>query len=759
MTVPAYTVYSNHPRLFFRDTEKATLQTRIANAAGWKTTWDSIVVPQATTYKGYSAATLVVTSDPHQRLMVLSMVGYLTETGRPANGYKDKAILGAVYLAGVPDDQQPTNYRNRVLGLAIPLDILYDDMTTTERNTISAELLIQCDRCTAGTQRMDGIGGLDQMCQMAGALAGFGHGSYNWQSRLTEAMQFFYGVGEDTNGGHIHFARYTHSDGGSWKGAYYTGLDDWGVLWNILFMTKATNVDAITAEAYWCNKVWEWMVWAEYTGGTDKDIEAQTDTSRTSTPKFQWELRWMLSNLIGFYPTTEGSKALAWLYNTCNAQGTPSANDIVFDIVFWDKAAVTATAPKSLAAPPAHKRLFQPPGIFYYRKAATAGTTWEYDDDVVFRMKCRKWYELNHRHLSSGATQIRWKGDRLLLAPAGFYDDYGSAHHDNAYQRSWLQSLVPLIQDTSQVYQRYSVTLAWDGGQQYKKWNGTSDADNIWNVVNDAGGLAWLRTESSSIVQDSVAGTFFVASFAEAYRKTYTDTQWVTGCKSKVICIPPSVANGLTYPAFLVYIRVSKANPTLPVIIPLHAPAAITTTAYGAYWLGYHGEGKLWVDLRTVGDYTLTNVPIGTIDANGWGSTQFVIPGTSDNYKPTKAATSRHWPDIKQSSLYVAKAAPSATEDYVFLFMPTAAGDTIPARTWVTDGAEPNYYGITLGTETYLIHRSQDLAVFGSPDTTPPAEVTSLAVAARDKALLATWTDPADADFSHVHVYYRTSAI
>lgn len=771
MTIPAYTIYGNRPRVFFRDTDKTSLTARTNDTAGWKTLWDNTIIPAANNYKTKTAAQNVQINDPHTRAMVLAFAGWIEETGRPAGGYKDIAIRDAVYLSGLSDAVEPTFGRDRVIALALAMDILYADMTSTERNTVAGELVQQIDRMTVrDDERIDGWSTIDQMCALAGALAGYGHGTHDWQSRITRSLDHWYGSAGDT-AGRMDFSRYVSADGGHWYGGTYLYLRLFGELWFAWVLSKGTTIDVWTTESAWLSRIWEAIIWDGYTGGTDADHFVTEDSSKMSGTKFHVQQRYAFGILATKYPTpnsTEGGRHLHWLFNTWNAFDSPYADNQIFDVIFFDRASVTAVAPKNGTPVPASARLFQAPGKFYVRKSALGGTDWEYDDSVVGRVESLKYYDTGHNHLSAGGTMISFKGDRVLLAPGGHYDSYASQHHVGAYQRSWLHSLVPIVYDPAETYHRYTVAMPSDGGQHFKRYTGThGTASSPWNVyemLHDAGGEAWLRTRTLTHTHNA-AGDFLVADIEPGYRKFYTDVSRCTSLKVKWLWIYPSAANGLPYMALLWFARIAKREQSHRTMIPLHASQAWTSTAYGAHSLGYRSVGKLWVDVRSKSSYTLTIRPPGTpLDVNGYGPNQFRIPIGSDtttNYKPSVAGNSRENADLEKNSLFVEKSTRSQVEDYVMLLMPTAAADSEPVtgRAWITDGAEPNWYGITIGSETWMIHRSEDLCVFGgSADTTPPAEVTGHGTVARDRRLLVSWTDPADADLAKVRVYKRTSA-
>lgn len=789
MTVPAHNVTAGHPRVFFRASEKTALTARTNDTSGWKTLWDGDITTDANNFKAQADSTLGATSNPHLRWMLLAFYGYIEETGRPVNGYKDKAIKAAIWLANANPPNPSNSYERYILiGLAAVFDICFDDMTTTEKNTLASEIIeIGNNMSNNPVERMHGWSGNDQTCALIGALAVHGYSTFATQAQalLTKALNFLWGTGTGADAGRLELARYQYTGGGAEKGGMYFQLGIWCELWALWVMSKGTDHDAWTAETAWAKKIWEWVLWTQYRGGASDDPEAHGDTNKASAPKFFVELRWLLAMLADRFPNpdgTQGGQQLRWLYDRYDSFDSPNGENAIYDVIFLDRATVTAVEPKNATTPAARQKLFSPPGIFFFRGAATADDSWDYDKAITYRESARRWYWLGHFHLDSGALQIVHKGDVLTQAPAGYYDltQGSTGHYNNALLRSWTQSGVPLVFQSGETYHLYSTVSANDGGQQYRKYVDAvktwSDPGDVFRMQNDGGGLAWLRCESFT-KQDFVgAGSaaspeavFTVANIRYGYKKLYTDGHKLPICEVKTLYIRPTAANGLTYPCVIRYYRIQKTDEDWVVTIPWHTYQAITTTAYGAHWTGYNSAaslspaGKLWCDIRSVGSYTLTNATPGSLDTNGWGADQWKIPqGGSTNYKPLVAAKDRLKPDVKRHSLYVSQTTPTQEEHYVFQLATTDAADSQPATigaAWISDVSQPDYYGKTIGTTTYLIHRTQALAVVGTPDTTAPAETTGLALAPRSAALLATWTDPADSDLAEIVVEYRTAAV
>jgi len=515
-------------------------------------------------------------------------------------------------------------------------------------------------------------------------------------------------------------------------------------------------------------KMWQWNIWSGWTGSVDHDLDALGDVAKLSGTYFHFVQRQVYAILADRFPNNdslEGGYMMRWLFERWDDLDTPYADSCVWQIIHMDRAALTERHPKDATTVPAQSRLFYPPGIYYGRWAPAAQADWDYDQSCVIRISACKWYYLGHQHQVAGAAMIHFKGDRILQSPAGIYSDYGDSHHMNAYQRSWLSSLVPLVHDPAATYLRYGTVTANDGGQQWKKspTDNRSDPLRLYWMLNDGGGEHWLRTRTFTKPLDDAPTTmtFLCADIEPGYRKKSTDEARCTTLETKYLIIWPSATNGLTWPAILYYARIVKADSSWRTQIPLHSYNAFTATAYGAHTTGYHGLGKLWVDIRNAAAYTKLIVTPGTpLDGNGYGPDQFRIHGDGDdNWKPARSANTRELPDLCRHSMYVEKTTKVTQEDYVMLLMISAIGDSepVPARSWLAD--DPDWYGITLGADTYRVHKTQELAVHGSPDSTPPGEVTDLGLAARSGALLSTWTDPVDADFDHCLVYRRTSAI
>lgn len=788
MPIPTYSIYQGespdnkpHPRLFWRHIDKADYTARKDNTSSWKTLWDSVIIPSANSKKAQSDATIGGSSQVLSNMAILCMTGWLLETGVPGGGYKAKAISAAIYLAGLADGTGPDK-RERTLAMAMVFDALFDDLTTAQKNTLASELMTQCDLMSFRTDEyMDGHTGNDQMCQAAAALAVHGWGAFAAQARLDESMDCFYG-GPTRGPGEARFEmpRWEKSDGGSEKGGWYTYLGSWCELFMMWFLGKATSLNPWgtgawpNGEGVWASKVWEFILWQQL-GGQFDDREIVGDQDAIDAPKFQWEHRLFLSILAGKYQnaaTDKGGQMMWHIHqNVWDTYDSDDAMKQVWDFIFIDRGAVTALDPESASPVPSTKRLFQPPGLFYFRdvKRGSGHNKWSPNNALQFRFEGRRHYDIGHTHLGAGSFAAYFKGEPLVLSPCGIYDAFNSIHHKHWFQRTCGQSFAPYIIDPAAEYKRWSETVDNDGGQHFKKYSNTSTPGNVYKMQNDgpvdlAHGhhVGWLRTAEFSKPLDNADFIFLFEDIKPAYQKDYLLAGPASLVETKWMIIYPTAANTLNWPAVLFYCRIIKNVSSFQTGIPIHMRSTVQSAAYGFTGMTHFGTGKMWMDIRNVGGYSVSINSEGTPpDANGYGPNQFRFRGSGTNRPPNEGANSRKTPGLKRYSIWWEKAAGNVQDDYVALLMFGDAGDSepVPGRAWVTDGADPNNYAITLGSVTYAISRLSKSAALGGTDTTAPAVPTGLALTPAPISLIANWTDPADQDLSKIIIEARTSAI
>jgi hypothetical protein len=537
-------------------------------------------------------------------------------------------------------------------------------------------------------------------------------------------------------------------------------------------MSKATTWDGWTAHSSWVTKIWEELLW-HYKGGDSPDLMGMGDMYRSSE-LLKREMRWAYCMLAQRNSATEAGQMTRWLFERWNdLEPTAWAPSRIFDVILLDRGAITELAPQDASSVPSTSRLFAPPGVYYGRKAKRGGSIddWDLDDVATVRISARNRYYSGHPHLDAGSMALSVRGDMVCLTPSGKFCT-GQPSWYEGYCRTWMQSWCPLIYDPAETYywQLPSRTHINDGGQHWRIYRDatlpsrTYDPATAYKMQNDLSGEAWIRARTFQQVASGSDYSFLYADIADAYKRDYDSPLRCPILEMRYLVIWPTSANGLYWPAVLYYARMRKRDTSFETRIPVHSASAWTTTGYGAHTLGYNGVGKLWVDVRDIGAYTLTVQGPGTISGD-FGSTQFMAPWNTGNFPPDEDGSLKAQEEqfLKTHTLYMAKTTREEEERYVALCLLSEAADSEPAasRAWVTDSAQPDWYGVTLGTQTYLVHRTlpQCWVGSGAPDTTPPGEVSSHAATARALAILSTWTDPVDADLAELRVRYRTSEI
>jgi len=789
MTVPAFTVYTGetpdfkaHPRLLFRHVDKAALTARTNSTAGWKNEWDMITPREAwrvgCVVDEYMGNPIDIISqdgtgsgsinNAYSKTLAMAFWGWIEETGRTANGATDTAIDAVIWavdnVTGL--DKTESRIREMLQVAAVVYDICYDQMTVSERQKVAGFIVGLANWIIpklSPLDNIDGHSGINATCTLLGLLAAYNNPSYasTIADQLDDVLQYLFGTTDLI--GRLSYPRLCFTDGHTEKGHHYIYYGFWCELIAIWAMTKATSWNGFVAESAWTSKVWEELLW-HCKGGSVIATQGMGDMYRYDPP-FGWDMRWGTTILAAMNSASENGRMEKWLFDQWEATNPHVWGATrVFDVIFLDRANIAALHPKDASPSPSTSRLFTKPGVYYGRKAkrGSSYSSWDIDNIATIRISARGRYYSGHAHLDAGSMNLSVKGDIVCLTPAGVYDGAGTTlSHYNGYTRSWLQSWVPLIYNSSEEFrwQNGSTVSINDGGQQWKLYAAYTpiestryDSGSAWHMYNDAGGEAWMRCREFSKVEETVdSHTFLFANIADAYKLYNTSSLKCPILEVKYLVIWPNASNGLYWPAVLYYARIKKQTASWPVKIPVHTATSWTATSYGAHTVGYQGVGKLWIDIFNKSAQTVTIRPYSS-------STRYIAPWNSAPYQPQDAKGSE-LPFETKSMLTIGKTAPSEEEHYVVLSMLSEADDPEPAqsRQWITDA---NWYGITLGSVDYRISKTLKTCSVGGggPDTTPPGEVSSFLATAKNRGILVTWTDPADADLKDVMIKCRTSA-
>jgi hypothetical protein len=762
--ITSYTVYANHPRLWFRDTDVSAITARTNSGSSWQAFWDGTLVPGAASIESTQAFSTIAANDSvSEKMYLLALTGRIDSIS--AN--KTKAIGLANYLAanwGTVGAEAKWS----LIAMAQCFDILYADLTGSDKTTIGNAILAACDSMRYATDEyVHGTTSGQQMAQLIGSVAI--HGDVSGAStRIDEALGWFYG---STPGGRAAFEtlRYYGANGGLGKGTWYSSFDGRYELYAIEAIAHAFSAIAQDSVAYdpyvdetWIAKIGEWMLNVMIRG--DLDYWAIGDTFRTSNPFYHVSLRHVLSILV----TRGGTfrKQIRWLHDTLQSKtaslGQSAHYERAAEIVFWDPADASNASvhPKDAGTPISKARLFSPPGFFVGR------SSWDYPNACIIALDAPERYFRGHGHLSHGGIGITVKDDTVLLPSTGLYNTsdsaalFGGTHHRYWLQQSIAHSGVVLVDDGVTTHSNYAsnnaltVYPSGKGGQLWKRVSTKRTPSDVNEMRNDNGGLAWL-IGSISMISSDATHSFIVRENRRAYQEQYTDqgtaAERVLSCEVKDLIIwdvPP-------WPIVLRMARVKSRLASFKKRDQWHFARSPVLTSTRCSALGYRQTGKIVIDYYQPENLTFDTFGGGGTDGNGYAINQFNYDNA--NHPPANAANSRHQPDLGTYRMEVYPFVPTQENWMTCLLMPMAATDSPVAYTWFETAL---YIGVSISGRQFSIHKTASLAQIDASDTTPPGIVTGVAcdTGPANGAITASWNASPEADLANYRLYYRTHA-
>ena len=765
MPVTSYTVYSNRPRLFFRDTDVATITTRTNTSSQWQDTWDNIIIPNASSIESTQSHSTIASNDNvANKAMTLSLTGLIDSI----SGNKIKAIGLAEYIAANLSTIGASE-KWALLAMAYIFDLLYADMTGTQRTNVGTGILTLCDSMRYDiNEYIHGTTNGEQMAQLLGALTIHGHTS-GASTRLDEALGWFYG---SIPGGKaaIETDRYFSADGGDGKGTWYSQFEKRYTLFALEAIVNGFSAFSVDSAAYspftdetWIAKVSEWFINTCYRG--NGDYHSIGDTARTSNPWYHESTRHGFAILIrrgGF------RKQMRWLHDQLQAKslslGQVSGYERAHEIFLWDPndSNNASVAPKDASPAISKSRIFTPTGFYCGRD------TWDYPNSCSIFLDCEQYYFRSHSHLSRGGIGISIKDDMVLLPSTGEYNTsdsaalFGGTHHRNWFQQSIAHSGVPLVFDSSQTHQNYASdnTLTTYptglGGQYWKRVSSKRSPADINEMRNDNSGLAWLCSSFEKVEDVEGSYTFLYQDIRRAYLEQYTDfgtaTERVLMAEVKYLIIwgiPP-------WPLVLRLARIQSRASSLTKRdhyhfsrAPLVSPTDGRITAYG-----FKQTGKIVIDQYPAANFIYTTIGGGALDANGFGQNDFKY--NLNAYPPAFAANYRHSPDIGKYRVEVQPVVNKTDDIFVSLLQPMGASDAPIQYSWKETS---DYVGVSFNGLDWMIHKTNKLIITGATDTTPPLAPTgvSAATGSANGTVTVAWNPNTEPDLAGYNVYYRTS--
>jgi hypothetical protein len=691
--VPDPQIRTGHPRLFFRQSDYTALHDRVYNQDGWGPLWNE-VVSWCNSNASKSPASLVGTGDEDLLKSYSDNITFsLAFCGWIENDQSiiDKAIAVAVYTAGLfPDNVSSVDWRIRQrgqLGLAYVYDFLYDRLNSDEQETISGKLHKLNDSFNPkSSEHIVGHTTEHQALKLLGTLALAGDGNSDWDSEFDEVLTYWYEP-------EVGFIEALCAFQGLHSGSGYARTRGWQWMKGLTALANATENINPFADDNWGPAFGEFLLHAWDRGDGEKISFG--DTSAQSSPYFTDKDRIVIATLAGRYAHLPIGRQLHWLYDSFHDISiernlTSPDYELAESMVLFDAAAPAAAPTIS------DSRLFDM-GVLFHR------SSWNLSASTVVMFLSDKYYRMNHSSLGNGHLQIVHRGDPVVLR-SGHYE-WQNSHDDNWYKRSISHSGAPLIYDPDALYTRWSEVTENDGGQPWKKFEGSSKPDNMKELREDGGGLAWSKGEVLGY-QDTTDYTYIRADIERAYRREYDDSPRTPVLDANVLILKTrDSSNFRRYPLVLYHHHVVSANASWRKAIPWNfARRPTVSQSTGRIEAeSYHQRAKVVIDVFDPEEFTLDS-----IDGFGYNNGQWPA---QENYG------SREIADRGGYRVEVVSNGSRQEVDFLTLLMPLDPNDIPPDYTWIEDG---DSFGIEIDSGQYLINKRT--GALTAPGGNPPAD-------------------------------------
>jgi hypothetical protein len=439
----AFQVYPQHPRLYFRDTDKAALQKRIAG--DFRPEWDGMRAMLERTVLSHPASDFAQGTHLKAWQPARDVAFVAAITGEKK--YLVWAREWAAALAAAGPVGNDSEYRGRLQSLAVAYDWLYPWLSAGEKHAIQEAIVAHVEKCWSfaegKTNYVSGHSRWGNFALAAGLLA-----VVSEKPELREKLLmvrnhwingYFPAQGWIANEGGYHM-------GWAYSAAYLTG--DIHVVWS-----SATN-DCVFFP-------WEaklplfWIYGKQGDGFYPNTGDAYTVHDDVSSERV------MLLIAEGIFKDPHA----AWLLQ-------PS-DDHFAEILYGDKR-VRPMAPDAPGAVLPLSRQFGHSGVVVVRDR------WD-RDTTLLQFRSVPFYSTNHHHRDENSFTLHYRGP--LAIDSGFYDEggagtqkggYGGVHWNNYFTRTVAHNAI-VVYDPAQKMSLYGSEISNDGGQVFRSEPETVD--------------------------------------------------------------------------------------------------------------------------------------------------------------------------------------------------------------------------------------------------------------------------------------------
>jgi hypothetical protein len=622
---PTYTITSSHPRLYFTQSDIASIRNRLDTAPidAWWAKLASFANQQA----AKTVSELILEYPSYNS--ALAFAGLIGDSST----WRNQAIAVALKLASLSTSVDNSTMRDRIDVMAFVYDWLYAYLTSSQRTSIRTKLAFYAaaleDRVNEKEFAQGGSNG-DQSGAFLAALAIHGEDS-NAAGIISRSLVRY-------NEGFWPFWREHGSEnGGSFKSQWYTTVATQFNYEVFAAWKSATGLNLFDQEKAWFQGLGDWYLYSKRGDSAwvrHGDIVHQQGWDEID--------RYVLLHVAREYQNGEAQ----WLANKIRDFLPLHGPQLVPDILWYDG----SVAPKTPSKAPSKN--FKGCGMVDFQQS------WQ-DDALRANFRAVPYFTAAHTHLDQCSFTLFYK--EALAIDSGIYDDFGSKHYLSYYSRSIAHNTI-LVDDPSEVFVQYGVTRTADGGQYWL------DATRVphsfpWNIT-DLTNTDAFRIGGISAYEDSTSYTYALGDGAAAYNPKklsafYRHFLWLKSL------------SGWSLPVILVFDEVEATKSTFKKTYLLHTKNKPTVS--GTLVSASAGAGLL--HQRTV----FPQSP--TITLVGGAGKEYYVKGV--NYPPNRAPKPGEEPGAWR--VEVSPSTARTHDEFLHVLYPAGSGAALPPTAKAVD--------------------------------------------------------------------------
>lgn len=384
--------------------------------------------------------------------------------------------------------------RQRLLSMAYIYDWLYDELTSTEKETLRASMVAHMDYLDYFVNNPVFTGGHSRYGHTVflGALLAL-YGEYGTDTTYCNGL--LTEVVDNWENGFNPFQAWVANEGGyhmGWKyGASYVSPEPY-MLWK-----------SATGEAW--GETWREKLGYFFIYGLRGD-----DTYPAAGDAWDVMLDDLATEMACFSSAALGNRYALEYLNKHN-QG------YAFDGYLW----------RYLCSNVNNSEV-QPQLLSYLPQARNFGNSgyvvardkWDDANATHMIFKSTPFYTINHQHKDQNSLVLHYKGP--LLIDSGSYDPYGTTHWKNYFTRTIAHNTL-IVEDSTETFYYFTEAVSNDGGQKFFDYNQTPVGYEPWTLEEITNYTKYQFGGITSFTQDS-AHCYAKGDASKAYSSDKVDT-------------------------------------------------------------------------------------------------------------------------------------------------------------------------------------------------------------------------------------------